>query len=267
MAEALQRGAVRVERRAVGVQVRPAERDPSLGSRFYVVEPPAAEQAFGMKFALAHDLYRLHLVAARQQDAQGILVARGRGQKIGHQQHHPGLLGLADVAAYGFLQIRPAGGGQRVEERPHARKAAAVAQVRRGDVRPRAGIGRRQSRDAQRVVARQYDVAERGHHVAGEVEFAVRGRGAHRRAGVEQQVEGDFALGRERLDHEMVEPADRVPVHVAEVVARGVVRVRLELHAPRLIRARDRRLAGPVAAGGPHVQPQPVQVAEEGGIG
>lgn len=79
-------------------------------------------------------------------------------------------------------------------------------------------------------------------------------------------MDRNLALGGEGTDHELIESPNRVPIDIAEVIARDILFVGFKLDAPGLGRARDQGFAGPVPTRGPYPQPQPVQLAKEGEI-
>src|SRR4029079_15325141 len=78
-----------------------------------------------------------------------------------------------------------------------------------------------QRKELHPVEARQRDIAKRGGQLAGSVDF-VRLTGAHRAAAIQEQVEGRTLVALAKLDVELVQPGEGVPINLPDVVTRRV---------------------------------------------
>ena len=137
-------------------------------------------------------------------------------------------------------------------------RAPPLAEDRRRRDRRRTG----EEGEARGVGRAERDVAERQRERAGARELRVFWRRVHRGADVEEQVEEHFALGREPPDEQRVEPSERHPVEVAQVVAGRVRPIRLDLDARRLGAPGEAPLARTIAHAAADLKREPVEAGE-----
>src|SRR5581483_1242418 len=252
--------------------------DPERLAGLAVDERVAAAQPRRFEVLVREHLDDLALAAARADHVERALDGGALDEEVGDQEDEA----AADVAerrVEGARQVRLPGGRRETrQERPQRRQAPArperpdavqvgarLGRARRLAVaRGRAPASRHRA-EVDAIAARERhrrdDSRDRGRHV----ELPAGLARPHRSARVDQEPDGDLALGDETPREELAEPRIAVPVDAAEVVARGVRGVALDLGAAHVAPTADARVAGPLAGRVARAQADALETREDRG--